>query len=256
MSPSAPPSDPTSALPAVPDDDPTGRDVHRTVGLRPSPLSLTALTLAGTGALLGITLLWAFVALPVSIAAVVCALLARRPARRVGLPAHPVETVAVTLGMVAVVLSLSSLLAVPLLRNELVDVNDGVQEDLRSVERSFRGSVDALDRTMTRNVDVSARSLRRDFDSLERNSKEELAQVESQLRALLDQVQADVRTDLENVTTNSRAELGELERSLREDDRAYVEQLRSLQDSVRSEAARMQAQIDRIEEILERIGAA
>lgn len=261
MSPDAPPVDPLAAKPAPQGHDSTDRPPV-SAGRRPSPLSVTAITLAGTGTVLGITLLWAFVALPVSLAGVVCAFVARRRVKSLGLPTHPVDTVAMTLGMVAVVLSLSSLLAVPLLRGQLADVNDGVQDDLRSVEHSFRGSIDALDRTMTRNVDHSARALRRDFASLEKNSKEELSQVESQLHSLVQQLQTDVSKDLERLTNSSRSELAELERSLREDDRLYVGQLRSLEQTVRTEASRLQAQIntlqaeiDRIEKELENLGA-
>ncbi len=186
------------------------------------PLAVAALVLGVTAALLGATLVWFFLALPLGGAAIVCALVERRHTRRTtGETAGGIVTAAMVLGSIAIVLSLGGLLVIPRIQGSVEETIDmtqtDVSKDLRSVEKSFNQSVDDLDTTLSNNVDESTQSLESDFASLEESSSEELSQVEERLRAIVKELERSTGSDLVELERATTAELDGFEASLRED---------------------------------------
>ena len=145
-----------------------------------SGLAVASLVLGATSVVLGVTLIWFFLALPLGLAAIVCAVLERRRTReRFGRTSGGIVTAGMVLGCIAIPLSFGGLVVVPQLQGAVEETIDLTQEDvskdLTSVERSFNKSVDDLDRTLSDNVDESTASLESDFKGLEKTSQDELA---------------------------------------------------------------------------------
>lgn len=204
---------------------------------------MASLSFGVVGVLLGATLVWFFLALPLGLAALACGALERRSTRRrFGRPAGGVVTAGLVLGSVSILVSVGGLLVIPrvegFVERTIALTQRDVSTDLESLERSFGDSVDSLDETLTKNVDTSTRSLRRDFEGLEQSSAATLERLERELNATVASVEDATARDLER-----------LEASVSDD-------LRSLEQTTDADMAAALARIDRLErELAELRGA-
>lgn len=205
-----------------------------------SGLGVASLVLGAIAVVLGVTLVWFFLALPLGLAAIVCALVERRTTRRRdGRPAGGIVTAGLVLGAVAVPLSFGGLLVIPQLEGAVEHTigltQRDVSEDLDSVERSFSDSVDDLDTTLSENVDQSAAALKSDFEGLESSSQKELREVEDRVGGIIAELERTSGADLDEVEQAVRSDLTELEAAIRDDIAAVNGRVAAAEERARAE---------------------
>lgn len=209
-------------------------------------LAIAALVLGTMGAVLGATLVWFFLALPLGLAAVVCgAVERRRTRRRTGGPAGGIVTAGMVLGGVSILLSLAGLAVIPRIEGaaqRLIGITqDDVRTDLEELEASFGATVDRLDETLTNNVETSTDSLERDFEGLERSSAEELAQLEDRVTAIIESVERTTGEDLSSIEAALSEDLASLEAAVDSDVRAVTSRV----DEFERQLASVRSSVDR-----------
>lgn len=197
-------------------------------------LAIAALVLGTMGAVLGATLVWFFLALPLGIAAIVCGGLERRHTRRrTGGSAGGIVTAGMVLGGISILLSLAGLAVIPRVEGaaeRLIDTTQGdVRSDLEELEAAFGETVDRLDQTLTDNVETSTDSLERDFEGLERSSAEELTQLEDRVSAIIESVERTTGEDLSSIETALAEDLASLETAVRQDITAVTDRVDELE---------------------------
>lgn len=215
-------------------------------------LAVASLVLGACAVALGVTLVWCFLALPLALGAIGCAIAERRRSRRrTGTTAGGIVTAGLVLGCIAVPLSFGGLVVIPQLRgavHETIDLTqDDVSDDLTSIERSFNSSVDDLDRTLSDNVDQSTASLADDFDGLERSSREELRSVEDRLSAIISELERTTSTDLDRLETAADTDLTTLESSLRDDVTVLSRRVEEVESRLAAEQGALEARIRALE---------
>jgi methyl-accepting chemotaxis protein len=114
---------------------PTGHDLSPSDG-RTSQLPLVAIVLAGISIVLGCTVIWGFLALPLGIAAIVVGLLARSQARKSGVATPQLAVVALILGPIGVALSVLVVVLLlvlgPFLHNTVSQTTSPIQSSIQS----------------------------------------------------------------------------------------------------------------------------
>ncbi len=212
-------------------------------------MAIAALVLGTMGAVLGATLVWFFLALPLGLAAIACGTVERRRTRRrTGGPAGGIVTAGMVLGGISILLSLAGLAVIPRVEGaaeRLIDTTQGdVRSDLEELEDAFGATVDRLDRTLTDNVETSTNSLERDFEGLERSSAEELTQLEDRVSEIIESVERTTGEDLSSIETALAEDLASLEAAVREDVAAVTERVDELERQLTDVRASAEAALD------------
>ena len=209
-------------------------------------LAIASLVLGTMGAVLGATLIWFFLALPLGLAAVVCGILERRRTRRrTGGSAGGIVTAGMVLGGISILLSLAGLAVIPRIEGaaqRLIGITqDDVRTDLEELEASFGATVDRLDETLTNNVETSTDSLERDFEGLERSSDQELTQLEDRVTAIVESVERTTGEDLSSIEAALTEDLASLEAAVDSDVRAVTGRV----DEFERQVAALRASVER-----------
>ncbi len=211
---------------------------------RPNTLAITAAVLGGLGAVCALSVVWFFVAVPLGIAAIACALVDRRHRRNADEPTSGISTVGLVLGVAVLPMALGAFLVIPRVEHVAERaaraLQGGVQADLHSLERTTNHNVDSLDSTLTELVNETDRTLSRDAQELERSTSEDLASLEQQLNSSLE--------EFDRTTTK---ELEELETSLRRDVELEDNRAASVQTDLRADVDALIAEINELRQLYE-----
>jgi F0F1-type ATP synthase membrane subunit c/vacuolar-type H+-ATPase subunit K len=192
-------------------------------------LAFFAVALGVAGAVLGVTVVWFFAAIPLGLAAAVTGGLALR---RRDIGRHRTRAVLGTvLGLVAVLLGILSAILLPVIFHRADEALTGVRDDVTAqidkIDSSLAGDVDRLDLTITRELRNLEQQNHRELTRFQKTSADELHRLERRLAAA------------EKGLPAQQDDLGRLERQLR------VE-LAALGDNTKGAGAAVQTRLEAI----------
>jgi hypothetical protein len=191
-------------------------------GVGTANLAFFSVALGAAGALLGVTVIWFFAAIPVGIAAVVTGMLALGRRHLGGYRSRAV--LGTVLGIVAIVLGSLSAVFLPIAARELdaaaTRVRDDVTGQIDKVDRSIAGDVDRMNTTVSRELREFSRQNRRALRELEGTSNSQLRRLERRLAASEKNLPAQQRIDLDRVARDLRRELAAVDKVTRGADAA------------------------------------
>ena len=212
---------------------------------QPSSLALTSVVLGVLGAVCALSVVWFVVAVPLAVAAIICALVdrGRRRSRGTTGPAAA-ATVGLVLGVAVLPMAAGAFVMIPriegIAERSAAAVQGGVQDDLHSLERTTTHNVDSLDHTLTELVNETDKGFKDSIHSVERTTTENMHDMERSIRSTVEQADK-----------ASAAELEQLEASLREDLRIADARAASIESDLRAEINRLLAEVDQLQSLYE-----
>jgi hypothetical protein len=207
-------------------------------------LPLVALVLGVAGVVLGVTVVWFFAAIPVGIVSVAVGLIVRRRIASYDDPrALPRATIGTALGLVAILLGVTSAVFLP----RLVERADRF---LASVQQDVNDDVGLVNGGLSRDVNRLDRTLSRDLRRFEAQNRADLQELENRTDATMTALETRLNRDLSAASAAARRDLTELETQLREDIRAIEASLRRSDDALRDTLGGLDARITKIEKQL------
>jgi len=173
---------------------------------RASQLPLVAIVLAGISIVLGCTVIWGFLALPLGIAAIVVGLLARSQARKIGVGTPQLAVVALILGPIGVALSI---LVVVLLLVIGPFLHSTVSQSTSPIQKSIQSDINQI------NKDEAQRLAQANL--FQKYFQEDLTTFNDDLNKRLDQISAvgsQTNKDLSSLRDTTNAALLSLQSDL------------------------------------------